>query len=252
MVPKIKGRPVTLQRFPDGIDSEGFFQKEASAYFPDWIDRAAIELKKGGIQHQVMCDNEASLVYLASQAVITFHAMLSRNDRLLYPDRMVFDLDPPDDDFGLVVFAARTVKEKVEDLGFRAFVMTTGSRGLHVVIPLDRSADYATVHEYARRMAEMMAKDHSDRLTPDIVKERRKGRLFLDYMRNTFGQTHVAPYSVRPKKGAPVATPVTWEELDSINSQSYNIRNVSERLKKKGDPWNDIDSYARSVEKTAP
>jgi bifunctional non-homologous end joining protein LigD len=251
MVPKIKDRPITVQRFPDGIDREGFFQKEASAYFPEWIDRATIELKNGGIQHQVMCDNEASLVYLASQAVITFHAMLSRMDRLLYPDRMVFDLDPPDDDFGLVVFAAIAVKEKVEGLGFRAFVMTTGSRGLHVVIPLDRSADYDTVHEYTRRMAEVIAKDHPDRLTHDIVKDRRKGRLFLDYMRNTFGQTHVAPYSVRPKKGAPVATPVTWEELDSINSQSYNIRNVSERLKNKGDPWDDMDSYARPVDKMA-
>jgi bifunctional non-homologous end joining protein LigD len=175
--------------------------------------------------------------------------MLSRYDKLHYPDRMVFDLDPPDDDFSLVAFAARTVKDNVEGLGYRAFVMTTGSRGLHVVIPLDRSADYDTVHEYARRLAERMAKEHPGRLTPEIAKEKRNGRLFLDYMRNTFGQTHVAPYSVRPKKGAPVATPVDWEELDSINSQSFNIRNVFERLKKKGDPWREIDSYASPLEK---
>ena len=249
MVPKIRGRPVTMQRFPDGIGMEGFFQKEASSFFPDWVGRATIELKRGGIQHQVICDNEASIVYLASQAVITFHVMLSRSDKLFYPDRLIFDLDPPDDDFRQVVFAARTVRETVEGLGYKAFVMTTGSRGLHVVIPLDRSSDYDTVHEYARRLADVIAKKHPGSLTTELAKEKREGRLFLDYMRNTFGQTHVAPYSVRPKKGAPVATPVTWEELDSISSQSYNIRNVLERLKKKGDPWKDIDIYARPVEK---
>lgn len=251
MVPKIEGRPVTLQRFPDGIDKEGFFQKEASWYFPDWIDRAEIELKKGGIQHQVLCNNDASLVYLASQAAITFHVMPCKSDKLQFPDRLIFDLDPPDNDFGLVAFAARTVKETVEGIGFKAFVMTTGSRGLHVVIPLDRSADFDAVHEYAHRLAEQMAMKRPDRLTAEIAKEKRGGRLFLDYVRNTFGQTQVAPYSVRPKKGAPVATPVSWEELDSINSRSYNIRNVLGRLKKKGDPWEDMDSYARPVRQLA-
>ncbi len=142
MLPKIRGRPLTMQRFPDGIDKEGFFQKEASDYFPDWVDRASIELKKGTIQHQVVCNNEATLVYLASQAVITMHVMLSREDKLRYPDHLIFDLDPPDDDFGLVVYGAKVVKKTVEEHGFKAFVMTTGSRGLHVVMPLDRSADY--------------------------------------------------------------------------------------------------------------
>jgi|SRR5271157_507907 len=246
MLPEIRGRPLTLQRFPDGIDKEGFFQKSASDYYPEWMETAALEFKKG-IQHQTVCNNEAAIVYLASQAVITIHEMLSRMDKLLYPDRMVFDLDPGENDFSLVVHAARHVKKTVEDLGFKAFVMTTGSKGLHVIMPLDRSADFDAVHEYARHLSIRMAKDDPERLSAEIVKEKRGNRLFLDYMRDTFGQTHVAPYSVRPKKGAPVAMPVTWEELDDIEPQSYNIRNVFERLEKKGDPWKDMDKYARGI-----
>ncbi|HTX43079.1 MAG TPA: non-homologous end-joining DNA ligase [Methanocella sp.] len=262
MVPEVRGRPTTLQRFPDGIDKPGFFQKEASDYFPGWIRRVTLELNRGGIQHQVACDDAATLAYLASQACITLHVMLSRDiittkhdvvmlsreDKLKYPDRIVFDLDPADDDFSLVAFGARVIKKEVEGLGFKAFVMTTGSRGLHVVLPLDGSADFDRVHEYARGLSVQIAKKYPDRLTAEIVKERREGRLFLDYMRNSFGQTHVAPYSVRPKPGAPVATPVTWEELDEISSRTYDIRNVFARLKRRGDPWKDIEAYARPIE----
>jgi len=210
----------------------------------------------------VACDDAATLAYLASQACITLHVMLSRDiittkhdvvmlsreDKLKYPDRIVFDLDPADDDFSLVAFGARVIKKEVEGLGFKAFVMTTGSRGLHVVLPLDGSADFDRVHEYARGLSVQIAKKYPDRLTAEIVKERREGRLFLDYMRNSFGQTHVAPYSVRPKPGAPVATPVTWEELDEISSRTYDIRNVFARLKRRGDPWKDIEAYARPIE----
>lgn len=247
MVPEVSGRPTTLQRFPDGIDKPGFFQKEASYYFLDWIRRATLELVKGGIQHQVVCDDAATLAYLASQACITLHVMLSREDKLRYPDRIVFDLDPPDDDFGLVAFGAKVIKKEVEGLGFKAFVMTTGSRGLHVILPLNRSADFESTHEYARRLSERIATKHPDRLTAEIAKEKREGRLFLDYMRNSYGQTHVAPYSVRPKPGAPVATPVTWEGLDDISSQTYNIRNVFDRLKQNGNPWKSIENYARPL-----
>ncbi len=247
MLPDVQGRPTTLQRFPDGIDKPGFFQKEASDYFPDWVRRVKLELVNGGIQHQVICDDAATLAYLASQACITLHVMLSREDKVKYPDRIVFDLDPPDNDFSLVAFGAKVIRKEVESLGFKAFVMTTGSRGLHVIVPLDRGADFDRAHEYARRLSEQIAAKHPDRLTAEITKEKRGGRLFLDYMRNTYGQTQVAPYSVRPKPGAPVATPVEWDELDEINSQSYNIKNIFQRLEEKGDPWEGIMKYARGI-----
>lgn len=250
MVPYMHGRPLTMQRFPDGIDKEGFFQKEASNYFPDWIHRATLELEKGGIQHPVVCDNAATLVYLASQAMVTPHIFLSRIDKVRYPDKLIFDLDPPDNDFNDVRFAAKALRSALEADGYPVFLMTTGSRGLHIVVPLDRSADFDTVRAFALDLASKVAEKHPDRLTIELPKERRRGRLFLDYLRNSYGQTSVAPYGVRAKKGAPVATPIEWRELDAIaGSREYNINNVFKRLKKNGDAWKGIMKEAASLKK---
>jgi bifunctional non-homologous end joining protein LigD len=238
MVPHVEGRPMTLQRFPDGIDKEGFFQKEASDYFPEWVRRATLELGKGGIQHQVVCDNAATLVYLASQAMITPHVFLSRADKVHYPDKLIFDLDPPDNDFETVRYAAKTLREALEAAGYPVYLMTTGSRGLHVVVPLDRSADFDTVRAFARDFADQMVKKHPEKFTIELSREKRHGRLFLDYLRNSFGQTGVAPYGVRAKKGAPVATPITWKELDDIaSSREYDVRNIFSRMEKWDDAW---------------
>ena len=250
MVPLVSGRPLTMQRFPDGIDKPGFFQKEAPYYLPDWIRTATFELHDGRKQRQILADDAATLAWIANQDSITEHVWLSRADDLARPDELVFDLDPPDDDFDLVRFAAWTIRAKLQDLGMPAFVMTTGSRGLHVVVPLDRSAGagFDQVRAWAKELAGKLAWSIPDSFTIELPKEKRGHRLFIDYTRNAFGQTKVAPYSVRPKRGAPVATPVEWDELEQISSsQAYNVRNVRKRVAEKGDPWKSMYKYATAL-----
>jgi bifunctional non-homologous end joining protein LigD len=251
MLPYMKGRPISMQRFPDGIDKPGFFEKKVPDYFPEWIDRASIEVKEEGHnQEQVVCDNASTLVYLANQDCITPHTWLSRADKLNCPDQVILDLDPPDGDFGGVVLAAKELRKALKDEGLAPYVMTTGSRGLHVLVPLDRSADFDAIRAYAGGLSARLAKEQPDRFTVEMSKEKRGKRLFLDYLRNSYGQTSVPPYAVRAKRGAPVATPLEWHELDEgITSQSFNIRNLFKRLSKKGDPWKGIMDHARPLPK---
>jgi bifunctional non-homologous end joining protein LigD len=267
MLPHLEGRPVSLQRFPNGIHRSGFYQKEAPDYFPEWVRRVRVELKddESG-QAQVMVDSAATLVYLAQQGTITLHTWLSRvkadgmktvesetneavDASLQYPDRMILDLDPPEDNFDLVRPAAWLVHDNLVKLELQPFLMTTGGRGLHVVVPLDGSADFDTVKSFARALAEYIAAQRPDRLTTEQRIEARQGRLFIDYLRNAYAQTGVAPYSVRAKAGAPVAAPLDWDELNrkELNARSYTLRNIFKRLGQKRDPWIDIDKFARSI-----
>lgn len=241
MLPYLEGRPVTMHRFPDGIGGEGFYQQEISDYFPDWIERARVT-KQGGTVTHVICRDAATLVYLANQACVTPHVWLSRKDRLDQPDLMIFDLDPPAEDFAPVRHAARLLRRFLKELGLEAFVKTTGSKGLHVVVPLDRNAGFDEVRDFAHTVAAALAEKESDALTVEQRKDKRKGRVFLDYLRNSYGQTAVAPYAVRAEPGAPVATPLEWDELGDTNltSESYNIRNIFRRLSRKEDPWQRI------------
>ena len=250
MLPHVTERPLTMHRFPNGIDQEGFYQKEAPDYFPDWIDRVAIELEEGRTQYQVLCNNAATLVYLANQGCITPHVWLSRADKLRYPDKLIFDLDPPGSDFEVVRAAAWALRQMLQQVGLVPFVMTTGSKGLHVVTPLDRSVDFDTARAFARELAEILAGRQPDRFTTEPRKNKRHGRLFLDYLRNAYGQHGVAPYAVRAKRGAPIATPLAWDELANrdLHSQSYTMQNIFRRLGQKEDPWRDIMDHARSLQ----
>ena len=250
ILPHLKDRPVSLQRFPDGIGEQGFFQKETPDYYPDWIETAEVEkLEEGGIQHQVVVSNVATLVYLANQAAITLHAWLSLSGRLDYPDKMIFDLDPPGEDFKVVRDGARTLREMLQELGLVPFVKTTGSRGLHVVVPLDQSTDFDKVRDFARGVADALGRREPERFTTEVRKEKRAGRLFVDYLRNAYGQTAVAPYSVRAKPGATVATPLEWDELGrgDLDSKRYTIKNIFRRLAQKDDPWQDMQAHARPL-----
>ncbi|MFW6117245.1 MAG: non-homologous end-joining DNA ligase [Thermoproteota archaeon] len=251
LLPHLKDRPITMQRFPDGINEEGFYQKEVPDYFPDWIERIKVEKKEGGSQNQVICNNKATLVYLADKACITPHIWLSRKDQLHHPDKIVFDLDPPDDDFEPVRSAASSLKKILDHLDLTSFVMTTGSRGLHVAVALDRSEDFDAVRDFAQRVAEYLASKHPDIFTTEERKKKRRGRLFLDILRNAYGQTSVAPYAVRAKTGAPIATPIDWKELKdkNLNSQSYTIDNIFQRLGQKDDPWKDIYQQTHTLDK---
>jgi len=250
MLPHLRGRPLSLERFPDGLAGEGFYQKQTPDYFPPWIATASVPVKgKGDSQSQVVCENQATLVYLANQACVTPHVWLSRRDRLDVPDRMVFDLDPPSEDFAPVRSAARVVRERLADLGLSASLMLTGSKGAHVVVPLRRESEFDRVRALARRIAGELSEERSDELTVEQRKSERGGRVFLDTARNAYGQTTVAPYAVRARPGAPVAVPIDWDELDSsgLVSSRYTIENLFRRLAQKDDPWRDIDESAQSL-----
>ena len=241
-------RPLTMQRFPDGIDEDGFFQKQIGNYFPDWIHRVRIDTEQGA-QEQVVCNNKATLAYLTNQACVTSHLFLSRIDRLRVPDRLIFDLDPSNDDFESVRRAARRCRALLEEIDLIAFVKTTGSRGLHVVVPLRRDQGFDDVRAFAQDLAALLAHRYPRELTIEQRKSKRHGRLFLDVGRNAFGQTAVAPYSVRALPGAPVATPVGWDELDdgSLHSRSFHVGNLRRRLEQCGDVWRRIGRSAQSL-----
>ncbi|TBW29938.1 non-homologous end-joining DNA ligase [Gramella sp. KN1008] len=250
MLPYIKDRPLTMIRFPNGIEDKQFYQKDAPDYFPKWIKTRTIEKQEGGTTNYVLCNDKASLVYLANQACITPHIWLSRKDRLNFPDRMIIDLDPSKDDFGEVKTAAKKIRKLLgEELGLPLYLMTTGSRGLHIVVPMKRTRDFDEVRKFAQKAARLLEQEYPDTMTTAARKNKREDRLFLDVGRNAFGQTGVAPYSVRPIEGAPVATPLDWDELDrsSLSAQSYNIKNIFKRLGSKEDPWKDMSASAVSL-----
>lgn len=250
MLPHVRGRPISMQRFPDGIGDKGFYHKQAPDYFPDWITTTLIEVKEDGeIQPQAVIEDAATLVYLVQQNIITPHTWLSRADKIDFPDKLVFDLDPPGDDFSMACRAAPWVRAALEGRGLAAYVMTSGSRGLHVVAPLDRSRDFDAVRDFAKTVAGELAEEHPDELTTELSKAERDGRLFIDYLRNGYAATSVPPYAVRPRPGAPVATPLHWEELDErdIHARKYTLRNLFERLDKTGDPWKGFFKKARRL-----
>lgn len=250
MIPHTKDRPVSMQRFPSGIDQEGFFHKDAPDYFPDWIDTIGVEREnKSKTVWHVLCNNAATLVYLANQGVITPHLWLSKVDKLNYPDRMIFDLDPSAAGmFDHVRHAAKILKKLLESLGLVPFIMTTGSRGLHVVTPIKRELLFDQVRDFARDIAEFIAQQYPQELTVEIRKNKRKRRIFIDYLRNAWAQTAVAPYSVRAIEGAPVAAPLLWKELTpSLHPQKFSIKNIFRRISRIGDPWEDINAHATSL-----
>jgi bifunctional non-homologous end joining protein LigD len=240
MLPHLQGRPISMQRFPDGIDGEGFYQKEVPGYFPDWIERADVLVQgEGKRQPQVLVNQAATLVYLANQACITPHTWLSRVGHLDRPDKLIFDLDPPGDDFGAVRGAARALHDLLDEIGLPSRVMTTGSRGVHVVVQLVAQASFDDVRAFAREIADLLAARGPEKWTTEPRKDKRRGRLFLDTMRNAYGQTSVPPYAVRAREDAPVATPLDWDELGdpAIHSRTYTIANIFRRLGQKADPW---------------
>lgn len=250
ILPYLKDRPLTMIRFPNGIEDKRFYQKDAPDYFPDWIETKEVEKEDGGITDYVICNNKETLIYLVNQACITPHIWLSRKDKPDHPDRLVFDLDPSKDNFSEVKSAAKKVRELLEEnLGLPVYIMTTGSRGLHVVVPLKRTKTFDEVREFAQKAARYLEKKYPGEMTTAVRKNKRENKLFLDVARNGKGQTAVTPYAVRPIKGAPVATPLNWEELNrnTLTPQTYNIKNIFRRLGSKADPWKDMDSKKVSL-----
>jgi bifunctional non-homologous end joining protein LigD len=251
MVPHVRSRPLSVQRFPDGIDGGGFMQKHTPPSMPSWVNHAEVDKVGGGTVDMYVCDNAATLVYLANQAGLTLHPWLSTIRSVHTPDRLIFDLDPSgDDEFETVRMAARTLHGILDDLGLRSFPMTTGSRGLHVTVPIAARDDFDSVRAFALDVARELVSRHPEELTTEVRKADRRGKLFVDTLRNAYGQHAVAPYSVRPLPGAPIATPLDWSEVDDrqLTARTYTLRDIEPRLAKiNGDPWQGIGRQARSL-----
>ncbi|MCC9154948.1 non-homologous end-joining DNA ligase [Streptomyces parvulus] len=246
MLPHLRGRPLMLERHPDGVGGPRFMQKNTPEHYPEWIRRVEVGKEGGTVRHTV-CDDSATLVYLADQAALTLHRWLSRAGAVDLPDRMVFDLDPSGDDFEAVREAARLVGELLDELRLPSALMTTGSRGLHVVVPLTARQDCDEVREFARDAADVLAAAHPDRLTTAARKKDRGDRLYLDIQRNAYAQTAVAPFTVRALPGAPVATPVSWDALDdpALHARRWTIATAVAQARTR--PWADVMSRARAL-----
>jgi bifunctional non-homologous end joining protein LigD len=240
MLPHVRDRPLNLWRWNAGIEGQRVVQQDIPKGAPEWVARVETPRRRGGTNCHVLAQDAATLRWLANQNCITPHVWTARRDRLDRPDRMVFDLDPaPGTDFAAVREAALAVGERLRDDGMEPFAMTTGSKGIHVITPLRRTRDSDSVRETARELGAEVAAAHPDTLTTEWRIEKRGGRILVDTARNTYGQTVVAPYAVRALPGAPVATPLRWEELEDpeLAAQRWTLRTVGERLAAGGDPW---------------
>jgi bifunctional non-homologous end joining protein LigD len=237
-----------LQRFPEGIGAKGFYQKEAGRGTPKLI-RTVEAAKEGGVVNHPLVGDEASLLALVNLSTVSFHRWPSRADQLDRPDLLIVDLDPSGDDFDEVRRAAHWARELLEELDLVPYLEVTGSRGIHVVVPLDRSADTATVATFAYDVARVLAGRHPDTLTAEFRKAARRGRLYIDTDRNGWAQTVVAPYCVRPRAGAPVAAPITWDELDrpELRPDGWNTVTMPARLDERGDPWAGLARHGRAL-----
>jgi bifunctional non-homologous end joining protein LigD len=250
MLPYLRGRPLNLQRFPNGVNGKGFWQQGASEHFPDWIRTVTVERRgRGGTVDHVVCDDAATIVYLANLSTVTFHAWTSTVEHLARPDLVIIDLDPdPDQGLEVVRAAARSVKAACEEVGLASFIQTSGSRGYHVIMPLQPGPDVEVVRDFAAELALLVAARDPDRLSVEWRKAKRDGRLLLDTARMGYAQTLVAPYSVRPKPEAPVATPIEWSELGRVEPRTYTVANLRRRLARKTDPWAGMADHAAAFD----
>jgi bifunctional non-homologous end joining protein LigD len=250
MVPFLRGRPVNMQRFPDGIDGPSFFEKKAPAHFPEFVDTVEVSTRNGD-QRQVVAADQRSLVYLAGQACITPHTWLSTAEDLEHPDQLVFDLDPSVPGLAAVRRATRLVGDLMDDLGLTTYLKTTGSRGYHVLVPLRRAWTFDQVRAFAHAAAEVLVEREPDLLTLEARIDKRGDRVLVDVQRNGYGQTAVPPYAVRARPRAPVSTPIRWDELSRVRPDQYTIRSIGRRLGRSGDPWKGLRRRAQGLEKPA-
>ena len=247
MVPHVRDRPLNLWRWNRGIDEELVVQQAIPKGAPEWVRRVTVPRRRGGDVTHAVGGEAATLVWLANQNCITPHAWTARCDRPDHPDRIVFDFDPPDDGddhLEAIRAGALAIGDLLREHGLQPYAMTSGSRGIHVVAPLRRGPESDRVRTVAGELAEEVAARLPDQLTTSWRKAGRGGRVLVDAARNTYAQTAVAPYAVRAKPGAPVATPLFWDEVADAEPRGWTLRDVPERLEARGDPWEGIAKAA--------
>lgn len=249
MLPHLRGRPVTMERFPSGIGEEGFLHKNLTRGFPAWIERVETAKSDGTVNYLIVNDVR-SLIWMTNQNTITPHVWVARAPDLLHPDLCLFDLDPSIDDPDMLRAAALAVRDFLKDLGLKSWAKTSGSKGFHIVVPLDGKAKTGEVARFAHAVGALLVQSDPDRLTQEFAKADRGHRILVDTGRNGYGATFAAAYAVRPKPGAPVSAPCTWEEVASgeATPRAFTLRAMAARVADAGDPWADMLGHAQSLQ----
>lgn len=242
MLRHMAGCPLTLERYPKGIAEKGFMQKNAGKHFPSSIGRMEMPKRDGVTVHPVVHDAEA-VAYLANQGTLTFHAPASRADDVHLPDRVVFDLDPSVDDVAKTRDAALATKAFLDALELPSFLLATGSKGYHLIVPV-RDSTFEDTGALAHSVATLLAVQHPELLTFEFLKKDRGSRVLVDWMRNGWWATSVVPWSLRPRAGAPVAAPLAWDELDDVDPAGIDLFAAFERP----DPWPEFEPLAVPIE----
>jgi bifunctional non-homologous end joining protein LigD len=250
ILPHLRGRPVTMERYPAGIGKKGFWQKDVSKGFPDWLERVEVPKKDGVVHHPIVTDTR-SLLWITNQNTITQHVWTSRVPDLDHPDICVFDLDPSKEDWAAVRAAAIGLRDLLEELTLPSWVKTSGSKGFHLVVRLDGKAETGQVASFANAVGALFVRRAPEHLTQEFSKADRRGRIYVDTGRNGYSATFAAAYTVRAKRGAPVSAPCTWEEIErgTVDPGTFTLRNMPDRIEKVGDVWADMRRGGRSLKR---
>jgi bifunctional non-homologous end joining protein LigD len=249
MLPHLRRRPITMERFHRGIAAPGFFQKDVSKGFPEWLERVEVPKHGGTVHHPIVTDTEG-LLWLANQNSITIHVWPSRAPNLYQPDVCVFDLDPMKaDDLETLRAAALNLRDLLVELGLPSWIKTTGSKGFHIAVPLDGKSDFGTVARFAHVVGQVLVKRDPDNLTQEFSKVDRGGRILVDTGRNGYSATFAAAYTVRARPGAPVSAPCSWEEVErgEVGPKSLTLRTMAQRIAENGDLWAELLKTKRSL-----
>jgi bifunctional non-homologous end joining protein LigD len=248
MLPHIRDRPVTMERYPAGIGQQGFWQKDVSRGFPEWLQRVEVPKKDGTVHHLLVTDTR-SLLWMANQNTITPHVWVSRAPALYRPDICLFDLDPSTDDANLLRAAVLGLRDLLSELGLASWVKTTGSKGFHVVIPLDGTVGMGDVSRFVQTVGTLFVKRNPEHLTQEFSKVDRGARIYVDTGRNGYSATFAAAYAVRAKSGAPVSAPCSWQEIErgEVGPRTFTLRTMSARIAAVGDLWSDMRRRKRSL-----
>jgi bifunctional non-homologous end joining protein LigD len=250
MLPHIRSRPITMERYHRGIAQPGFFQKDVSKGFPEWLKRVEVPKHGGTVHHPLVVDTR-SLIWLANQNCITPHVWTSRAPKLYYPDICIFDLDPSRDEPDVVRSAALALRDLLNELGLPSWIKTSGSKGFHIAVPLDGKSDFGEVARFAHVAGKILVQRDPLHLTQEFSKVDRAGRILVDTGRNGYSATFAAAYAVRAKAGAPVSAPCSWDEVERgvVNPRTFTLRMMAARVAAVGDPWSDMLKRKRSLKR---
>ena len=249
MLPHLRRRPITMERFHRGIGAPGFFQKDVVKGFPEWLKRVEVP-KHGGTVHHPIANDLRSLLWLANQNSITIHVWPSRTPNLYNPDICIFDLDPSnEDDLDTLRAAALKLRELLSELGLPSWIKTSGSKGFHIAVPVNGKSEFGEVARFAHTVGRVLVSRDPDHLTQEFHKVDRGGRILVDTGRNGYSATYAATYTVRARPGAPVSAPCTWEEIErgEVGPKTFTLRTMAQRIAATGDLWSDMLKSKQSL-----